>query len=616
MTARVILWSPVTTPIADLPIARDVLTLLKVSPVYVASGRESVLVVPGESFDLPPGESVSMTVELPRLKTFRADHPVPDADKAVLRLDTDGILEELADSGVLTEKSRFLVPRTSRGDLPHRRYEITSVTVDVARGLRRLAPAAASLVARAAALTSAASGVTVSGGQPVSLSAKVASRKTPPRYMMLPYAGQAANECRVVPVTPVGAETRLRVEPADPAATLLMDYLLAGKFAHASAAARAIERHRADGDLLDWAGPSYGQLLIGYAYALGRDVERLEHWCRRTDAAGSLGTDGLVLAAEAARQRLDLSGAARTIVRVAQAPPPLLLHGADIGLRIVSLLLADIDHPSGYAKEPLAPQAAGLEEVRSRFMRLLFVADAKSSPLSVPAAKNPKAALAVSRFRYTVRRILSWLISGWRQRYSLVNEHRKQTLRYVVGESMTAANTVQPAASGQAGDAAKAGNGSAGNTKAGAGSPKLSGPALWTAIVAVAAWIGFSVYLVTRAGASDTEWARIAWVFGSIQAIAAAAAGALFGTAVQQQNVSNAQQQAATAKQDADQQRDAATNGRALAAAMQAESPAPAPGAGDGPRAMGPGGAPGAESADALAQRHAQLSRALFGPLV
>jgi hypothetical protein len=621
MTALVIRWSPVTTAVADLPIARDVLTLLQVSPIDVVSAGESILVVPGESFDLPPGGSVSMTVELPRLKTFRAESPVPDGDKAILSLDTDGVLEELADRGVLTEESRALVPRTSRGDLPHRRYEITSVTVDVARGLRRLAPAAASRVARVAALASADSGVAVSGGLPVSLSAKVASRKTPPRYMMLPFVGPAANECRVVPVTPVGAATRLRVEPADPAATLLMDFLLAGKFAQASAAARAIERHRAGADMLDWARPSYCQLLIGYAYALGDDVERLEHWCRRTDAAGSLGTDGLVLAAEAAFQRLDLSGACRTIVRVAQAPPPLLLHGADIGLRIAGLLLADIEQPSGYAKDPIAPQAAGLHEVRSRFTRLLFVADAASSPLSIPTATDPKAALAVSRFRYTVRRILSWLISGWRQRYSVVSDHRKQKRRYVVGESMTVTNAADPAASGQANDAAKTTAGTAGGATAGAGSStsmKLSGPALWMAIVAVAAWLGFSIFLVAKAGTSDTEWARIAWVFGSIQAIAAAAAGALFGTAVQQQNVSNAQQQATTAKQDADQQRDAATKGRALAAAMQAESPAQPAGAGDGPKAMGPGGAPGAgaEAAGALAERHAQLSRALFGPLI
>ena len=104
------------------------------------------------------------------------------------------------------------------------------------------------------------------------------------------------------------------------------------------------------------------------------------------------------------------------------------------------------------------------------------------------------------------------------------------------------------------------------------GSPspaKLGGPALWTAVGALVIWVAFSIVLLFNISKNETEWTRIAWVFGSIQSVAFAAAGALFGTAVQQQNVSTAQQQAATAKQDADQQRDAATKGRALAAVMQ-----------------------------------------------
>jgi hypothetical protein len=144
-------------------------------------------------------------------------------------------------------------------------------------------------------------------------------------------------------------------------------------------------------------------------------------------------------------------------------------------------------------------------------------------------------------------------------------------------------------------------------------SPKLTGAALWTAILAVAVWVGFSIFLSARAGTNETEWNRIAWVFGSIQAVAFAAAGALFGTAVQQQNVSTAQQQAESAKKDAEQQRDAAIKGRALALTMQAE-------AGDQSfnEAATPqqAGTVGVESADQLRQRHAQISRALFGDLV
>ena len=67
-------------------------------------------------------------------------------------------------------------------------------------------------------------------------------------------------------------------------------------------------------------------------------------------------------------------------------------------------------------------------------------------------------------------------------------------------------------------------------------SSKLSGPALWVAIFALAVWVAFSIVLLFNVGKTETEWTRIAWVFGSIQSVAFAAAGALFGTAVQQQN--------------------------------------------------------------------------------
>ncbi|MGO8889972.1 MAG: hypothetical protein ACLP8X_36900 [Streptosporangiaceae bacterium] len=151
------------------------------------------------------------------------------------------------------------------------------------------------------------------------------------------------------------------------------------------------------------------------------------------------------------------------------------------------------------------------------------------------------------------------------------------------------------------------------------GSPspaKLGGPALWTAVGALVIWVAFSIVLLFNISKNETEWTRIAWVFGSIQSVAFAAAGALFGTAVQQQNVSTAQQQAATAKQDADQQRDAATKGRALAAVMQAEGKAQPAGDAGGLKAMGPAAAAVTDAAEVLRQRHAQVSRSLFGNLV
>lgn len=147
-------------------------------------------------------------------------------------------------------------------------------------------------------------------------------------------------------------------------------------------------------------------------------------------------------------------------------------------------------------------------------------------------------------------------------------------------------------------------------------SPKLSGAALWVAIFALTVWVAFSIVLLFNVGKTETEWTRIAWVFGSIQSVAFAAAGALFGTAVQQQNVSSAQQEAATAKKDADQQRETAIKGRALAAVVQAEGATPSVGDRSGFEPLGPDRAGTAESAEAVRQRHAQLSQSLFGNLV
>ena len=64
-------------------------------------------------------------------------------------------------------------------------------------------------------------------------------------------------------MTPVGAPARLRIERADPVATLLMDYLIAGKFVLACAAARAIEKYRAGEDPSDRANPSYCRCSSG-----------------------------------------------------------------------------------------------------------------------------------------------------------------------------------------------------------------------------------------------------------------------------------------------------------------------------------------------------------------
>jgi hypothetical protein len=128
---------------------------------------------------------------------------------------------------------------------------------------------------------------------------------------------------------------------------------------------------------------------------------------------------------------------------------------------------------------------------------------------------------------------------------------------------------------------------------------KLSGAGTVVAVTALIIWAVFAGILLANAGTKNVDlWAHLTWVFGSIQAIAFTAAGALFGTAVQQDRVKNAETRAASAES-------AASNGRVLAKILQSEA---APTSGSGSEGVSP-------DAD-VRQRHAALARSLFGDLL
>jgi hypothetical protein len=101
------------------------------------------------------------------------------------------------------------------------------------------------------------------------------------------------------------------------------------------------------------------------------------------------------------------------------------------------------------------------------------------------------------------------------------------------------------------------------------------------------------------------RWARLAWIFASVEAIAFGAAGALFGSSVQRARAEKAEESAKENAQDA-------ANGRALAELLKAEAPPGEAGLGESPlESLGAGDArPG--PADVVAARHAELARRLF----
>ena len=131
--------------------------------------------------------------------------------------------------------------------------------------------------------------------------------------------------------------------------------------------------------------------------------------------------------------------------------------------------------------------------------------------------------------------------------------------------------------------------------------PQLSRAAVAVAILVLAAFAGFVVFLIGQVGEDETEWARLAWVFASVQAIAFGAAGALFGSSIQRERAEKAEEAARANAQDA-------ANGRALAEAIKAEAPEE-PGIGN-LESLGAG--QHRDAAASVATRHAELAKRLF----
>jgi len=121
------------------------------------------------------------------------------------------------------------------------------------------------------------------------------------------------------------------------------------------------------------------------------------------------------------------------------------------------------------------------------------------------------------------------------------------------------------------------------------------------ALAVLVAFGAFVVFLIVEVDVNEIRWSRLAWLFASVEAIAFAAAGALFGSSIQRARAERAE---AAATENAD----AAAKGRALAEAVKAD--APEGGGPGGLEALGPD--QGREAAAAVAHRHAALARSLF----
>ena len=101
----------------------------------------------------------------------------------------------------------------------------------------------------------------------------------------------------------------------------------------------------------------------------------------------------------------------------------------------------------------------------------------------------------------------------------------------------------------------------------------LTGSDHYLAIFVVLFWLGMLAWLAWKAfGATDMQWSRLIALLSSLEAVTFGAAGALFGTQIQRQRVTEAVGRAEKAERDASENKDAAIKGRALAAAVKADA--------------------------------------------
>src|SRR4051812_14701834 len=133
----------------------------------------------------------------------------------------------------------------------------------------------------------------------------------------------------------------------------------------------------------------------------------------------------------------------------------------------------------------------------------------------------------------------------------------------------------------------------------------ISGLPLYVAIAAIVLWAVFVVVMFLLSDSGETRWTRAVYIFGSVEAIAFAAAGALFGVTVQRERVERAEHRADTNEKDA-------ASGRALAAVNLADGGQIVDNDGTSRwEAFGSGDAPDAD----VRRRHADAARRLFPDL-
>lgn len=104
-----------------------------------------------------------------------------------------------------------------------------------------------------------------------------------------------------------------------------------------------------------------------------------------------------------------------------------------------------------------------------------------------------------------------------------------------------------------------------------------SSPVLWVGIGVLLCFAAVFVFMLSELDAGEVRWNRMTFLYGTVEALVFAAAGALFGTQVQRERVVKAEERAEDAEKKAESNADAAASGRTLAKAAKVEAMTTAP---------------------------------------
>jgi len=224
---------------------------------------------------------------------------------------------------------------------------------------------------------------------------------------------------------------RPALTPGDVPSQLLLWYLRAGEHDVTRVMAQALARSRAQTEPIRWAAPSFSQLLIGYAYALSADAPALAAWCRRTDAARFLGTDGVILTAHSAWERNDRHGAARLLVQAGEMAPPVVGFGLEIGVRLAFLLAGN------RARQVTFDSLEGLGEALARLVtnygRLSTKSDPEAITVTTLTSTRRSASLAGRAWRHRAAWAAIYVLTSIAYRQSLNASKGLTSLRVKLG---------------------------------------------------------------------------------------------------------------------------------------------------------------------------------------